>query len=235
MKLYPVFILCGLLLAIWTCPVRAGNLPAEEPAVATVSKVISDVTRKEADKEWQKARPGELLRNGDRVRTGDRSIAIIKFKDNSLIRLRALSELTVTGTQAGNAFSKSVDIDRGGVGFTIAKQHPDEEFRFTSPTSVASIRGTGGQYIVTDGGDTLIVLTGTISFSNRKSGNVVTVEAGFTGLANPDGSITSRPSTDDEKKSAAESVRTGDQPMNLEFDLRDGEGKARDLHIDYKQ
>ncbi len=222
-----------MLLAAWTFPAVAGDPPAT--TIATVSKVISDVSRKEATKDWQKAKPGELLRTGDRVRTGDRSIAIIKFKDNSLVRVRSQSELAVTGTQKGTSFSKSVDVDRGGIGFNIAKQRPEEEFRFTSPTSVASIRGTGGEYIAANDGDTLIVLNGNVSFTNKKSGNAVDVGEGFTGLSHPDGSISSRPSTDDEKKSAQEALRTGDQPMKLEFDLRDGEGKARNLHIDYKQ
>ena len=235
MKPYPVNLLCGLVLAAWTSPALADTPPATGTTIATVSKVISDVTRKEATKDWQKAKPGELLRTGDRVRTGDRSIAIIKFKDNSLIRVRSQSELTVNGTQKGSSFSKSVDVDRGGIGFTIAKQRSDEEFRFTSPTSVASIRGTGGQYVTSDGGDTLVVLTGSVKLTNRKSGDTVEVGSGFTGLSNPDGSISQRPSTDDEKRAAADATRSGDQPMNLEFDLRDGQGKARNLHIDYKQ
>ena len=55
------------------------------------------------------------------VRTGEGALAIIKFKDNSLVRLRERSELTVTGTQTGNTMSKSVEVQTGVVGFNVAE------------------------------------------------------------------------------------------------------------------
>ncbi len=235
MKPYGMALVCVLLVTFWAMPAATAGPPAAGTTIATVSKVISDVNRKEPTKDWQKAKTGELLGTGDRVRTGDRSIAIIKFKDNSLIRVRSQSELTVTGTQKGTSFSKTVGLDRGGIGFNIAKQRSDEEFRFTSPTSVASIRGTGGQFISEVDGDTLVVLTGSVNLTNNRSTNSVDVGSGFTGISAPDGSVYSRQSTDDEKKNAAESLRTGDQPMRLEFDLRDSQGKSKNLRIDYKQ
>jgi len=209
----------------------ASALPPAAGSVALLSKVVLDVTRKEENKGWQNAKKGETLASGDKVKTGVRSVAIIKFKDNSLVRVRELTELTVTGSMNGSAFSKSVEMKSGVVGFNIKKQQVGEEFRFSSPTSVASIRGTGGSFTL---GDTLVVIEGAIEFENTISSTLVNVLAGFTGISNPDGTITTRPSTPEEKAAAEEAARAGEQDNRLEFDLQDGRGNSKRLKIDYK-
>lgn len=207
--------------------------PAASP-VALISKVILDVTRKEEGKEWQNAKKGETLSSGDMVKTGKKSVAVVKFKDNSLVRVRELTELTVTGSMEGSAFSKQVEMRSGVVGFNIKKQQPGEEFRFSSPTSVASIRGTGGSFTTDELADTLILVEGTVEFKNNISSNTVNVEAGFTGISKPDGTITTRPSTPEEKAAAEEAARVTDQDNKLEFELRDGRGNSKKLKIQYK-
>jgi hypothetical protein len=211
----------------------ATALSGERASVGLVSKVVSDVTRKELESDWQKANRGETLASGDRVKTGTLSLAVIKFKDNSLVRVRELSELTVTGTMSGRAFSKEVRIDKGVVGFTIQKQKPEEEFRFTSPTSVASIRGTGGSFSRQES-DTLVVTEGSILFTNTLSNQSVMVEAGFTGISAGDGTIFARRSTPDERRAALDASRPGDQDNRLEFELRDRQGDRKQLRIDYR-
>ncbi len=203
-------------------------------SVALISKVVSDVSRKETGKDWQGAKKGETLSSGDRVKTGAKSVAIVKFKDNSLVRVRELTELTINGTMNGSAFSKSVEMKSGVVGFNIKKQRTGEEFRFNSPTSVASIRGTGGLFNTTTLADTLIVTEGVIEFKNNVSSNIVSVQAGFTGISMPDGTITTRLSTPEEAAAAEQAARVSEQDNKLEFDLRDGRGNSKRLKIEYK-
>jgi len=202
--------------------------------VGLISKVIQDVSHKQIDKDWQKAQKGEALVSGDRVKTGERSIAIIKFLDNSLVRVRELSELTVSGKMDGSAFLKSVDLQNGVVGFSIQKQHPQEEFQFSSPTSVASIRGTGGLFSTSASSDTLTVIEGTIVFTNKFSGSSVDVGAGFTGISNPNGTLQNRPATRTELMAAEEAAGSGSL-KKLELDLRDNQGKSKKLHIEIKE
>jgi len=211
----------------------AAPSPAEN-SLGLISRVILDVSHKEVGKDWQTAKKGETLTSGDRVKTGAKSIAIIKFKDNSLVRVRELSELTVTGSMNGSAFSKSVEMKNGVVGFNIKKQQTGEEFRFSSPTSVASIRGTGGAFAASETADTLIVTEGAIEFTNVSSSQKVTVSAGFTGISRPDGTIVTRPSTPEEKAAAEQAARPSDQDNRLEFDLRDGKGNSKRLRIDFR-
>ncbi len=208
--------------------------PASEPAVALISKTILDVTTKEAGSDWIQAKRGEVLVSGDRVKTGVRSLALIKFKDNSMVRMGERSELVVTGQMAGPAFSKSVDLKTGSVGFVIQKQEQNEEFRFSSPTSVASIRGTGGLFAVSDASDTLTVLQGSIAFHNIVSDTTIEVRSGWTGISTPGGGLSVHPSTASERKAAEDAVRTGDKPTQLELELRDGKGHTKELKIDFK-
>ena len=208
--------------------------PAESP-VALVSKVVLDVTRKEVFKDWQIARRGETLSSGDRVKTGENSVAVIKFKDNSLVRVREQSELTITGTTTGSSFSKSVNMENGVVGFNIKKQKVDEEFRFTSPTSVASIRGTGGKFSSLGQSDTLTVIEGAVLLTNSISSEFVEVRAGYTGISNSDGTISVRPATTDELTTAGNAARVSDQENRLELELRDNEGNRKELKIEIKE
>jgi hypothetical protein len=225
---------CILTLAVF---VTTGTslAPAQSTPIGLLSKVINDVTRKAPQTEWTRAAKGDMVGTGHQVRTGDRSFAILKFSDNTMVRIREASELTVTGAVDGEKFSKSVDLNSGAVGFKVQRQRVGEEFRFTSPTSVASVRGTDGLFSATTSGDTLIISSGTVSLLNRITQNTVDVPEGFTGVSTPDGSIISRTSTREERRSAAEAVRTGDQPRQLKLQLRTPDGEKRDLIIDYKE
>jgi hypothetical protein len=222
-------------LVLVLCGVVSNSLIAAPPGapIGLLSKVILDVSRKESGKTWEKATRGQTLATGDMVRTGPASLAIIKFKDNSLVHLREKAELTVTGTTTGGSFSKMVEIQTGVVGFNVAKQRAGEEFRFTSPTSVASIRGTAGAFNATSGSDTLIVTEGAIQFSNRFSSRSLVVNAGFTGLSKHDGTLQTRTSTEQERRAAAEALQDG-QNKKLELELRNPQGKTSRLKIEYK-
>lgn len=225
-------ILSGLMLAA-AFPAVSANLPAEEQSVGLLSKVIQEVSYRTPGSDWNKATRGQTLAAGDAVKTGMKSFAIIKFKDNSLVRVRELTEVTVTGTLQGKAFSKTVDLQGGVVGFNVTKQRAGEEFRFNTPTSVASIRGTGGSF--SHGiADTLVVVEGVVNLLNRISSKATDVQAGYTGISHEDGRIETRLSTQGERASALDAMRTGDQPKQLKMEIRNSQGEKKDLIIDYK-
>jgi hypothetical protein len=202
--------------------------------VGLVSKAILDVTRLPVDGEWSKAERGQPLVAGDRLRTGNRSFAIIKFNDNSMVRIREESEVALTATKDGAAFSKQVDVRSGGVGFEVTRQRAGEEFRFSTPTSVASIRGTAGA-LSTGEADTLVLLNGVASYRNVFSSRQVNVTDGITAIARRDGTIEMRPSTREERQAAETAAKTGDRPQQLKLELRNSDGEVKDLIIDYKE
>ncbi len=222
-------------LLIATCALLLGAAPpTNEATIALISKVILDVTRKEVGKDWQPAKRGETLSSGERVKTGDKATAIIKFKDNSMLRVREKTEVLLGGSQQGKSFSKSTGVERGVIGFSIKKQQPGEEFRFSSPTSVASIRGTSGQFGVADSSDKLIVLDGLVRLTNKISLQYVDVSGGFTGISGRDGKVKVRPSTPEEKLAAQLASRTGDRDSKLDIELDNGSGNKKNIEIKFK-
>lgn len=207
---------------------------AQNPVIGLISKVIQDVARRVSGQEWEKATRGQTLASGDMVKTGTKSFAVLKLKDNSLLRLREESEVVVTGMLRGKEFSKSIQVRQGVVGFNITKQGSGEQFRFSSPTSVASVKGTGGAFRV-NGSDTLTVVEGLVSLTNSVSNSSVDVPAGYTGISRPDGTVESRVSTAAELTAAEDAMRTGDQPRQLKLELKNSQGQQKDLIIDFKE
>jgi hypothetical protein len=212
----------------------AATAPANDTAIALLSKVIFDVMRKPVGKEWQPAQRGEVLAAGERVKTGEKSVAVIKFKDNSMLRVRERTEVLISGSQQGGTFSKATEIERGVIGFNIKKQQPGEEFRFTSPTSVASIRGTSGQFSASDSSDKLVVLEGNVRLTNKLSSESIDVSAGYTGLSFRDGKVQLRISTPEEKQAAEVSARIAEQENRLDIELNDGKGNKKQIEIKFK-
>ena len=208
---------------------------AEPSSVALLTKTIQEVSKRTTPDEWKRASKGEALLSGDQVRTGQKSIAIVKFIDNSLVRVRELSELTIQGESgAPGRLSKTVQLGGGAFGFDIRKQKQNEQFRLTSPTSVASIRGTQGKMSGGLGHDTLVVTEGLINFKNTASNNEVDVPAGYIAFSNEDGSISSRPATALELADA-NSAATGGLLNNLNLELRDNQGNKKQLKLQYKK
>lgn len=203
----------------------------ENAVIALVTKVVENVEKKKDVADWQKATKGDLLNPGDAVRTGEKSLAIIKFTtDNSILRVREQSYLTLNNE--GSA--KSVDLKSGGFGFDIHKQKENEGFRFTSPTAVASIRGTRGKLSGANGGDTLIVTEGLVNFRNIVSNKSLDVGAGTIGFSQPDGSLTSRKATPQELADAS-AAATGNTTNQLNIELKDGKGNTKKMKIEYKK
>jgi hypothetical protein len=214
---------------------RAYAQAAPEKAIALISKAILDVTRRPSATEWVKAQRGDILDAGDMVRTGERSIAVVKLKDNSLLRLQEKSLLTLTGLSNQGMFQKGVNVEGGFIGFNIRKQKPGEEFRFTSPTSVASIRGTEGVFVLSDSGDVFTILTGLGRITNMISMTSVDVPAGYTVLSDASGGLHLRLATDDERAEAARAASLAEEERHLRLQFKNRAGEKRDLIIDMKQ
>lgn len=121
------------------------NSGDNETPIALVKKIVKKVThRVDVEADWETAKTGMLVNNGEQVKTGFRSLALVLFTDGSgLLRVRENSILNIYGKQNGKNLNKNTVIEKGYVGFEINKQEA-EEFKFTTPTAVAAIRGTEG-------------------------------------------------------------------------------------------
>ncbi len=125
-----------------------------ETPVALVQKVVKNVTKKvSTESNWEIAKIGERLYDGQEVKTGTKSLALVLFTDNSgILTVRENSIAHIYGTENEKKMDKNTFIQSGAVGFNINKQSEEEEFKFTTPTMVASIRGTAGMIAVEEVG-----------------------------------------------------------------------------------
>ena len=164
------------------------NLIASKIAVAT--KVNGDVEIMPVDtKDFSKLKPGTVLSDGDKIRTGNSGFAAIIFiDDKSILKLKGNSEATIAGQRTSASISKKINMDSGTVRATITKQNVD--FVIQTPTSVASVKGTDF-WLLSDpiSGDEVIGLDGIVNLINNETGEEVDVTEGNSGISNPDGSV----------------------------------------------
>jgi hypothetical protein len=232
MKAQKVLLIIALLVGVGVV-----GISGEGDRTAVAIKVIQDVTRKTPDIDWTKAKKGDIVYSGDQLRTGERSIAIVKFKDNSMLRVRENSELKLFGETKKGLFSKTVHVERGQFSFDIEKQKQNEQFIFTSPTSVASIRGTQGFMVSGEDADHITVIEGLVNLVNTFSNSSVNIGAGQIGFSRKDGSVDVRTASPEEQSRASNEIRAGrgtGVEKVLEIELQDPQGKKSLMRIRFR-
>ena len=113
---------------------------ADKIAVAT--KVKGEVElMKVGEKKFIDLKPGTILYDGDKIRTGRNGFAAVIFiDDKSTLKLKEDSEVVITGQRTAASISKKINMDGGTIRATVKKQNTD--FVIQTPTSVASVKGT---------------------------------------------------------------------------------------------
>lgn len=201
-----------------------------------VRKAINKVEKKELNSDWIKASKGTPLFTQDHMRTGKKSVAIIKFTDNSFLRVLENSELILLGERTSRKIFNNIKILKGFFGFDIIKQQ-NEQYTFESPTSVASIRGTRGLFSHQDELDILIVLEGVVNIKNLTSGQETDVKEGEICFSYADGKLETRVATNEEIMSTENNLKLGDvqKEKELKLDLKDREGNTKELKLKFKE
>ena len=178
---------------------------------AYIVKVIRDVNMKSPTTGWQKAVPLSKLKSGYEVQTDKGSLAMILFADQSKLILREKSIVTIKGeVQGKEILSRSVHMDRGNMIFNVKKAET-EQFRFSSPISVASIRGTIGGYVSGGNSDFLTISEGLAEFTNSLSGRSSNVGSGHTGVADSSGNLDVRKANKKELDNIANGTSEGEK------------------------
>lgn len=161
---------------------------ANKIAVATKVKGLVEIMPV-GIKGFSKLKPGTILSDGDKVRTGSKGfVAVIFIDDKSTLKLKENSEAVITGQRSASSISKKINLDSGTVRATVTKQNTD--FVIQTPTSVASVKGTDF-WLITDpeNGDQIIGIEGIVGLTNNETGQEVDVSEGMSGISTPDGNI----------------------------------------------
>lgn len=208
MKTKNIFQLSVVVLALLNIFVTEGlSWEYKKATAAIVTKVIQNVEHKSGDTDWALTKPLTQLETSDVLRTGEKSLAIIRFLDGSNLRVREKTTITIYADKKQNGLSKNTRVDAGKMRFETVRQKGDDEFLITTPTAVASIRGTEGVIHVLDDGATMLTLdSGRVdiraTLGAQQSG---AVEGGMTALISTEGNVSVDYSTqeqlDDSRKS----------------------------------
>ena len=180
------FILCliGLFAAV--------PLTAQEN-VAIATKVTGEVQLKRADADEfaTEVQLGTRIQTNDRVRTGaDGYLVLVFLDDKSQLKIQSNSELLMLAKadQQNGQISKEIQMDRGKLKAEVARQQRGK-FIIATPTSVASVKGTGFWLKILQSFDQLLVDEGLVTFLNKISGDSVSVKANYGANSSADGTL----------------------------------------------
>lgn len=110
--------------------------------VAVILKTIRDVKVTPTNQvKTVQGKRGYVLEDGNKIVTGDKSFCAIKFLDDkSLLRIRENSSCVIEGKKEQNKIEKNIFVEVGSFFASLFK--PKGSFKVTTPTSVASVKGT---------------------------------------------------------------------------------------------
>jgi len=216
-----------IIITLVSLPIESNTKIKSDSPIAVMMKIIKDVKLKQLNNDWKDVKIGAPLITGDEIKTGSKSFALIKFTDNSLLRLRENTLVKIYADKKGKNISKNTHLENGKLGFKVTKQE-DEEFQLTTPTMVASIRGTEGFLQINDDGSSLLVVeTGSIDVNallgNKNSGNI---KDGQYALVGSDGEVIIGNITQEQKEEGNSIRKTNSKKIIIKTN-------SGDLIIDY--
>jgi Tfp pilus assembly protein PilF len=149
------------------------NLAAQTPPITDLAKVFSVIKSVEGivevseagTVEWKPAKVNQLLKIGDRLRTGKDGRASVLLTDRSVLRV---DERTILQISAPKRKTKKalLDLMSGSVYF-FSREKP-EDVDFSTPVASGAIRGTEFHLAVAENGDTVLaLLDGEVEMGNE--------------------------------------------------------------------
>ncbi len=161
--------------------------PSSKVAIAIKTKGDVSVVYKGLNSA-QVLKPGSPLSHQDKIKTGKNGfIALMYLDDKTVVKMLGNSDLTIMGDRSGNKINKSLDIKYGRIAANV-KPQKGKEFRISTPTSVASVKGT--EFAIQSdpsSGDSFTLIEGLIQVTNSITGESTQVQEGETAISTPDG------------------------------------------------
>ena len=113
---------------------------------------------------------GQMLNNGEWVKTKDGVFVAIVFLDGSNIKIQQQTEVKISSYRmTAKELKTNLEMPKGQAWSNVADQGAGGEFTITTPTAVASVKGTEFdlEYDIDKGETTLIVLAGEVEFAGE--------------------------------------------------------------------
>lgn len=180
-------LLCGLLLLT----AASQSMAAGAKSIAVLISTRGMVELAKGGGDFTSAKFGDVLDDGDRIRTGNDGFASIVFTDDKTqVKIRPSTTITVNASREQDySLAKRVNMDIGQVFTDVQRQKGS--MRVATPNSVASVKGTQFWVLVGgDGGSQVLTLEGVVQMVSLLTGQSVDVSGGNTATVGTDGTIT---------------------------------------------
>ena len=214
-----------LTLSILLCFTYAGE------KIAIVTKIIGKAEYVRGQNSSKSLNRGLIIESGDVISTFKGGfVALIFIDDKSALKIKEKTKITVNAKKSSRKISKKINLTNGTVRAQVEK---NKDFIIQTSVSVASVKGTDF-WVISDKkiGDSVIGLQGTVSLSNRISGEKIDISAGITGISSTNGSLQSFKS--DPQNTPIDLDQSDKEDKKLEIIFKDSAGKKKKLIIDYK-
>lgn len=197
---------------------------------AVIIKTKGDVSVTNSSGKSLKAKRGTRLEDGDQIKTGEKGSLALKFlDDNSLLRMRPNSTCTINTTKEKNSVAKNIFVEVGSI-FSKITKGPNTSFRVTTPTSVASVKGTAYWTVQKfKGGTQFFGEEGVVEISN--DAGLALMKAGETGIVTSKNSL---PIVRKTKPGEAPTLDDEDASDEFEFEFEDESGNKKLLKFKAK-
>ena len=140
------------------------------------------------------AKPGQAVSNGDAIRVGEASFAVVIFLDDkSVVKIRENTDFQFVETSN----TRSLIIDQGTTLHNVNKENRKKTYRVETPVSVASVKGTefSSFHDAVSGVDKFVGKSGNFEVLNSISGAIVNVGPGQKAVSNALGQLIPAPAT----------------------------------------
>ena len=199
-------------------------------SVVRKSKGEVDLFRKEEAKS-RDVKKGVVLYDQDKIMTKEASFCALKFVDDgSLLRIKENSTCIIEGKREEDHINKNIIVEIGSFFSSLFK--PRGSFTVTTPTSVASVKGTQWWTIQLENGHTVwICIDGLLDLVNE-AGKVL-LKAGQTATYTSNTELPEiRLTRDDEIPILDDEIG---QIKTLDVEFKDTSGNLKKLRIDYEE
>jgi len=178
-----VFFLCVVFIMVLFFPAAV----FAKDAIAYIGEVGGDVRIIKGNPGTEvTAKLGMLLEGGDTIKTRTESFASVIFQDDgSRVKLGENARLTLNATRQKKKLKKRMRLETGKMWAKVTKKR-GTDFQVSTPTSVASVKGT--KFVLEEGnGQTLLWVLEDIVEIALAGGYVVEVNAGEYAKATSEG------------------------------------------------
>jgi hypothetical protein len=137
-------------------------------------------------------KPGQAVSNGDAIRVGEASFAVVIFLDDkSVVKIRENTDFQFVETSN----TRSLIIEQGTTLHNVNRKDKKKAYRVETPVSVASVKGTefSAFHDAVAGVDKFVGKSGNFDVFNTISGMTVNVGAGQKAISNALGQLIPAP------------------------------------------